>query len=127
MEGSKYVPEIISVSALNGRSLCVGFSNGAMMLFDKHRLRGPGYIPLWDDKIFVKPVIKDGDLGWENLDLTIDAGFVYTHSVPYDGENHRKEYKPTKRDIIGERIATVLFPVMAIAGIIGILWWWFNQ
>ena len=65
--------EITAARALNPRSLRLEFSNGDVRLFDSHRLRGPQFIPLMDEKYFTKPVVKDGNLGWEVLDIIADA------------------------------------------------------
>ena len=119
--------KIVSARPLNPRSLRLEFSNGAIRLFDSHRLRGPRYIPLMEEKYFTAPVIKDGDLGWEGLEITCDAEYIYARSIHYDENASPAEYKPTKRDILGERIAMVVFPVMAVAGIIGIIWWYINN
>ena len=119
--------EITAARALNPRSLRLEFSNGDVRLFDSHRLRGPMYIPLMNEEIFTKPVIKDGDLGWENLDITCGAKYIYDRSVYYDDNAVAREYVKTKRDIMQERIAIVLFPIMAIAGILGTVWWWINN
>ena len=118
---------IVSAKPLTPRSLRLEFSNGDVRLFDSHRLRGPRYIPLMEERYFTNPVIRDGDLGWEGLDITCDAEYVYLRSIDYDENAGAVEYEPTRRDIIGERIATVIFPVMAIAGIIGLAWWYINN
>ena len=119
--------KITGATPLNPRSLRLEFNNGAVRLFDSHRLRGPRYIPLMEERFFTSPVIRDGDLGWEGLDITCDAEYVYNRSVPYDDNAKAAEYIPTRRDIMGERIATVLFPVMAVAGIIGLIWWYIHN
>lgn len=118
---------IIAAKPLSPRALRLEFSNGAVRLFDSHRLRGPRYIPLMEEKYFTAPVICDGDLGWEGLDITCGAEYVYNRSVPYDDNARAMEYKPTRKDIMGERIATILFPIMAVAGIIGLIWWYMNN
>ena len=119
---------ITAARALNPRSLRLEFNNGTTRLFDSHRLRGPAYIALMNEDIFTKPVItEEGDLGWEDLEITCNAKYIFDRSVPYDDHAQPKEYVPTKRDIIGERIAIVLFPCMAIAGIIGTLVWYINN
>ena len=120
-------PKIVSVSILTGRSLRVDYEDGAIRLFDGYRLRGPKFIPLVHPETFVKAVVKDGNLYWEESDTTIEADFVRSHSVPYDPDFKPEEYVKTKRDIMGERIATVLFPAMAIAGIIGTVVWYINN
>ena len=77
--------KITSASALNPRSLRLEFSNGDVRLFDSHRLRGPAFIPLMNEEIFTKPIItEDGRLGWENLDITCSAKYIYDRSVHYD-------------------------------------------
>ena len=120
--------EITAVRALNPRSLRLEFSNGDVRLFDSHRLRGPAFIPLMNEEIFTKPIVtEDGKLGWEALDITCGATYIYDRSVHYDDNATAKEYVKTKREIIGERIAVILFPAMALAGIIGIVWWWINN
>ena len=118
---------ITAARALNPRSLRLEFNNGAVRLFDSHRLRGPMYIPLMNEEIFTRPVIKDGDLGWEDLEITCSAKYIFDRSVPYDDNAKPVPYVPTKRDIIGERVATILFPIMAIAGIIGTVVWYINN
>ena len=127
MGNGKQKLEITAVRALNPRSLRLEFSNGDVRLFDSHRLRGPAYIPLMNEEIFTKPVVKEGKLGWEDLDITCEAKYIYDRSVHYDDNAVAKEYVKTKRDIIQERIAIVLFPIMAIAGIFGTVWWWLNN
>ena len=119
--------QITDVRPLNSRSLRLEFNNGAIRLFDSHRLRGPAFIPLMNEEIFTKPVVRKGKLGWEDLDITCGAKYIYDRSVPYDDNAQPKEYVRTKRDIIGERIAIVLFPCMAIAGIIGTIVWYINN
>ena len=119
--------KIVSARPLNPRSLRLEFSNGEVCLFDSHRLRGPKYIPLMEEKYFTAPQIRNGDLGWEGLDVTCDAKYIYDRSVPYDDNAKAKEYVPTRKDIIQERIAIVLFPVMAISGIIGVVWWYIHN
>lgn len=126
-EASKENIQITAVSPLNGRSLRLEFSDGSTRLFDRHRLRGPQFIPLMNEEFFTRPVIKDGDLGWEGLDITAGAQYVYSRSVPYDDHARPKEYVPTKKDIYQERLAAVLFPLMAAAGIFGIVWWFIHQ
>ena len=117
---------ITSVRALNPRALRLEFNNGEIRLFDRHRLRGGKFIPLMNEEFFTKPVIKEGNLGWEKLDITCNAQYVYDRSVPYDDSAKAKEYVPTKKDIREERIAMVLFPAMAIAGIVGIIVWYMS-
>ena len=119
--------QITDVRPLNSRSLRLEFNNGAIRLFDSHRLRGPAFIPLMNEEIFTKPVVRKGKLGWEDLDITCGAKYIYDRSVPYDDNAQPREYVRTKRDIIGERIAIVLFPCMAIAGIIGTIVWYINN
>ncbi len=119
--------QITAARALNPRSLRLEFNNGAVRLFDSHRLRGPAYIPLMNEEYFTRPVIRDGDLGWEGLDITCKAKYVYDRSVPYDDHAHAREYVRTKRDIIGERVAIILFPIMAIAGLLGTIIWYINN
>ena len=120
--------QITAVRALNPRSLRLEFSNGDVRLFDSHRLRGPAFIPLMNEEIFTKPLVtEDGKLGWEDLDITCSAKYIYERSVHYDDNAVAHNYVPTKRDIWGERIAIVLFPLMAIAGIIGTVWWYINN
>ena len=125
--GKKAAPWITDVRILNPRSLRLEFSNGAIRLFDRYRLRGPRYIPLMDENHFLTVTIKDGNLYWESLDLDCPASYIYPRSIPYDDNAKAKEYVRTRRDIIQERIAIVLFPVMAAAGIIGTVWWWINN
>ena len=127
MSETRKTLRITSARALNPRSLRLEFSNGDVRLFDSHRLRGPAFIPLMNEEIFTKPVVREGKLGWEDLDITCGAKYIYDRSVPYDDDAQPKEYVKTKREIIGERIAIFLFPVMALAGIIGIVWWWINN
>lgn len=115
---------ITSARALNPRSLRLEFSDGSVRLFDSHRLRGPQFIPLMNEKYFTRPVVRGGDLSWEGLDVVASAKYVYDHSVPYDDHAVPAEHTLTKQDILQERISTVLFPVMAIAGIAGIVWWY---
>ena len=119
--------EVTAARALNPRSLRLEFNNGDVRLFDSHRLRGPAFIPLMNEDIFTKPVVRNGELGWEDLDITCSAKYIYERSVHYDDNAVAREYVKTKRDIIGERIAIILFPIMAIAGIFGTIWWWFNN
>ena len=118
---------ITDVRVLNPRSLRLEFSNGAIRLFDRYRLRGPKYIPLMEEEHFLTVTILDGDLHWESLGITCPAMYVYNRSVPYDDNATAKEYVRTRRDIIQERIAIVLFPLMALAGLFGTLWWWINN
>ena len=128
MSETRKTLRITSARALNPRSLRLEFSNGDVRLFDSHRLRGPAFIPLMNEEIFTKPIVtEDGKLGWEALDITCGATYIYDRSVHYDDNATAKEYVKTKREIIGERIAIILFPVMALAGIIGIVWWWLNN
>ncbi|MGX8774795.1 MAG: hypothetical protein ACSW8G_07055 [Bacillota bacterium] len=128
MAETKQTIEITAARALNPRSLRLEFSNGDVRLFDSHRLRGPAFIPLMNEDIFTKPIVtEDGKLGWEGLDITCSAKYIYERSVHYDDHAVAKEYVKTRRDIIGERIAIVLFPIMAIAGIIGTVWWYINN
>ena len=128
MSDTRKTLRITSARALNPRSLRLEFSNGDVRLFDSHRLRGPAFIPLMNEEIFTKPIVtEDGKLGWEALDITCGATYIYDRSVHYDDNATAKEYVKTKREIIGERIAVILFPVMALAGIIGIVWWWLNN
>ena len=128
MSETRKTLRITSARALNPRSLRLEFSNGDVRLFDSHRLRGPAFIPLMNEEIFTKPLVtEDGKLGWEALDITCGATYIYDRSVHYDDNATAKEYVKTKREIIGERIAVILFPVMALAGIIGIVWWWLNN
>ena len=110
MSETRKTLRITSARALNPRSLRLEFSNGDVRLFDRHRLRGPAFIPLMNEEIF-----------------TCGATYIYDRSVHYDDNATAKEYVKTKREIIGERIAIFLFPVMALAGIIGIVWWWINN
>lgn len=117
---------ITSVRALNPRALRLEFNNGEVRLFDRHRLRGGKYIPLMNEEYFTKPAIKEGNLGWEDLDVTCNAQYVYDRSVPYDESAKAKEYIPTKKDIREERVAMVLFPAMAVAGIVGIIVWYMS-
>lgn len=119
--------EITDVRVLNPRSLRLEFNNGAIRLFDSHRLRGPQFIPLMNEAYFTRPVIKNGNLGWEELDITASAQYIFDRSVPYDDNAKAVEYVPTKKDIMQERIAMVLFPIMAIAGLGGIVWWFINN
>lgn len=124
---SKSQIRITDVRVLNPRSLRLEFNNGAVRLFDRYRLRGPMYIPLMEEENFLSVSVKDGNLYWAALDLTCPAKYVYPRSVPYDDNATAREYVPTRKDIIQERIATVLFPAMAIAGIIGTVWWYINN
>lgn len=124
-EGQKI--EITAARPLNPRSLRLEFSDGSIRLFDSHRLRGPQFIPLLDEKIFEKPVVRDGNLGWEGLDVTANAKYVYDRSVPYDDHAVPVYHEPSKKDILQERIAAILFPIMAAAGIFGIVWWYIHQ
>ena len=120
--------EITAVRALNPRSLRLEFNNGDVRLFDSHRLRGPAFIPLMNEEIFTKPIVADdGRLGWEDLDITCSAKYIYERSVHYDDNAVPREYVRTKKDIWGERIAIVLFPLMAICGLIGTVWWYINN
>ena len=120
--------KITSARVLNPRSLRLEFSNGDVRLFDSHRLRGPAFIPLMNEEIFTKPIVtEDGRLGWEDLDITCGAKYIYDRSVHYDENAEAREYVKTRRDIIGERLAIVIFPLMAIAGIIGTVWWYINN
>ena len=118
---------ITAAQPLNARSLRLEFSNGEVRLFDSHRLRGAQFIPLMNEKYFSRPVIRDGDLGWEELDIVANAKYVYDRSVPYDDHAKPKEYIPTKKDIRQERLAAILFPLMAAAGIFGLVWWYIHQ
>ena len=128
MSETRKTLRITAARALNPRSLRLEFSNGDVRLFDSHRLRGPAFIPLMNEEIFTKPIVtEDGKLGWEALDITCGATYIYDRSVHYDDNATAKEYVKTKREIIGERIAVILFPAMALAGIIGIVWWWINN
>ena len=128
MAEKKETLKITAARALNPRSLRLEFSNGDVRLFDSHRLRGPAFIPLMNEEIFTKPIItEDGRLGWENLDITCGAKYIYDRSVHYDDNATAGEYVKTRRDIIGERLAIVIFPLMAIAGIIGTVWWYINN
>ena len=128
MSETRKTLRITSARALNPRSLRLEFSNGDVRLFDSHRLRGPAFIPLMNEEIFTKPIVtEDGKLGWEALDITCGATYIYDRSVHYDDNATAKEYVKTKREIIGERIAVILFPAMALAGIIGIVWWSINN
>ena len=120
-------PKIIAASPLNARSLRLEFSDGTVRLFDSHRLRGPQFIPLMNEHYFTRPVVRDGDLGWEGLDIVASAGYVYNHSVDYDDLAVPEDYVPTRKDILHERIAMVLFPLMAAAGIFGLVWWYIHQ
>ena len=120
--------KITAATALNPRSLRLEFSNGDVRLFDSHRLRGPSFIPLMNEEIFTMPIIsEDGRLGWKNLDITCSAKYIYDRSVHYDDNAVAGEYVKTRRDIMGERIAIIVFPLMAIAGIIGTVWWYINN
>ena len=128
MGETKQTLEITAASALNPRSLRLEFNNGSVRLFDSHRLRGPAFIPLMNEEIFTKPIVtEEGKLGWENLDITCGAKYVYDRSVPYDDNAVAREYVKTKRDIIGERIAVIIFPIMALVGLLGTVWWWINN
>lgn len=128
MSDTRKTLRITSARALNPRSLRLEFSNGDVRLFDSHRLRGPAFIPLMNEDIFTKPIVtEDGKLGWEDLDITCGATYIYDRSVHYDDNATAKEYVKTRRDIIGERIAIILFPIMAIAGLIGTVWWYINN
>ena len=128
MSETKQTLKITAARPLNPRSLRLEFSNGDVRLFDSHRLRGPAFIPLMNEEIFTKPIVtEEGRLGWENLDITCNAKYIYDRSVHFDDNAVARDYVKTKRDIIGERIAIVLFPIMAIAGIIGTVWWYINN
>lgn len=118
---------ITAVRPLNPRSLRLEFSNGEIRLFDSHRLRGPKFIPLMNPDYFKRPVLRNGGLGWEELEVTLSARYIYDRSVPYDDNAVAREYVPTRKEIIGERVATVLFPLMAIAGTGGIVWWYIHH
>lgn len=120
-------PRITAASPLNARSLRLEFSDGTVRLFDSHRLRGPQFIPLMNEQIFIRPVVKDGDLGWEGLDVTANAKYVYDRSVPYDDNAAPAYREPTRQEVRQERFAAILFPLMAAAGIIGIIWWYIHQ
>ncbi|MDO4868877.1 MAG: DUF2442 domain-containing protein [Bacillota bacterium] len=117
---------IIDVKPLNGRSLQLQFSNGQTRLFDVRRLRGPQYIPLADYDKFVDVCVRDGDLYWPQTDLSAAADLIYNKSVDYDPNYKPIEYVPTKRDILGERIAMIVFPLMVIAAVIGLVHWYMN-
>ena len=125
--GTEKTIRITDARALNGRSLRLEFSDGSVRLFDSHRLRGPQFIPLMNEKYFTAPLVRDGDLGWEGLDIIAKAKYVYDRSVPYNENARPVEYVPTKKDIRQERLAVVLFPLMAAAAIFGLVWWWFHQ
>ena len=128
MADTKQNLEITAVSALNPRSLRLEFNNGDVRLFDSHRLRGPAFIPLMNEEIFSRPIVAEGGrLGWEHLDITCSAKYIYERSVHYDDNAVTRPYVKTKKDIWGERIAIVVFPIMAIAGIIGTVWWYINN
>ena len=118
---------ITAARPLNPRSLRLEFSDGSIRLFDSHRLRGPQFIPLLDEKIFEKPVVRDGNLGWEGLEVTASAKYVYDRSVPYDDNAAPVYREPTRQEIRQERLATVLFPLMAAAAICGLVWWYIHQ
>lgn len=120
-------PKITAVSALNGRSLRVDYEDGTIRLFDGFRLRGPKYIPLVDPNVFITARMDDGDLYWEDLDIRISASYVRKFSVPYDPDYKPENYVPTKKEIIGAKLAVIIFPIMAIAGLIGTVWWWINN
>lgn len=120
-------PKIVAVEPLNGRSLRVDFEDGSIRLFDGYRLRGPQFIPMLDPEVFVTAHVRDGRLAWENKSVTVSPEYVRKFSVPYDPNYDPGEYVPKKRDIIGEKIAIVLFPIMAIAGVIGTVWWYINN
>ncbi|MBQ9016349.1 MAG: DUF2442 domain-containing protein [Firmicutes bacterium] len=119
--------QITAARPLNPRSLRLEFSNGEIRLFDSHRLRGPQFIPLMNEEYFKRPVIRNGDLGWEELEVTASARYIYDRSVPYDDNAVAKEHIPTKKEIMEERLAAILFPLMAIAGIFGLVWWYIHQ
>ncbi len=119
--------KITSARALNPRSLRLEFSDGTVRLFDRHRLRGPQFIPLMNEEYFTNPEIREGDLGWKNLDIIANAQYVYDRSVPYDDHAVPVEYVPTKKDIMQERIAVIVFPLMAFAGIFGLIWWYIHN
>ena len=118
---------IISVRPLNGRALRLEFSDGAIRLFDGRRLRGPRYIPLIDAELFRAPQIDRGDLLWDSVDIRLSSDYLYSNSVPYDENAVPEKYVPTKREVLGERIAMIIFPLMAIAGIAGIISWYLSQ
>lgn len=119
--------EITAARPLNPRSLRLEFSDGSVRLFDSHRLRGPQFIPLMNEEIFSRPVVRDGDLGWEGLDVTASARYIFDRSVPYDDHAVPQEHVPTKKEIRQERLAAILFPLMAAAGIFGMAWWYIHQ
>ena len=120
-------PIIVKAEALNNRSIRVDFDNGEIRLFDAFRLRGPGYVPIIHPDVFGTVYVEDGELHWEGFDATVSSSYVHKFSVPYDPNAKAKEYIKTRRDIIGERIAIILFPIMAIAGIIGTVFWYINH
>lgn len=120
-------PRIQSIEPLNGRSLRVDFDNGDIRLFDGYRLRGPKYIPLTDPEVFVTATVEEGKLVWEQLNITISPSYVRRFSVPYDPDYKPEDHVPTKKEIIGERIAMIVFPIMAIAGIVGTVIWYINN
>jgi len=125
--GKSETPRIISVEPLNGRSLRVDFEDGRIRLFDGYRLRGSKNIPLIDPEIFSAVEVREGDLYWERLNMDVKASYVSRFSVPFDPDYKPEEHIPTRKAVIGERIATVLFPIMAIAGIVGIVMWYIGQ
>ena len=125
--GDPKAPKIIKAEALNNRSLRVDFDNGEIRLFDSFRLRGPIYVPIIHPEVFGTVYAKDGELHWEGFDATVSSSYVYKFSIHYDPNSKPREYVKTRRDIIGERVAIILFPIMAIAGIIGTVIWYINN
>ena len=121
------VTQIVSAKPLNGRSLRIDFDDGELRLFDGYRLRGPKFIPLTDPEAFIRASVKDGKLVWEELNIEISPTYVRRFSVPYDPDYNPADYVPTKKERIGAKVATFLFPIMAIAGIIGTVFWWINN
>ena len=71
--------------------------------------------------------IMDKKIYWERLNMDVKASYVSRFSVPFDPDYKPEEHIPTRKAVIGERIATVLFPIMAIAGIVGIVMWYIGQ
>ena len=120
-------PKIIKAEALNNRSIRVDFDNGEIRLFDAYRLHGPAFVPIIHPEVFGTVYVEDGNLRWEGFDAAVSSNYVHKFSVHFDPNAKAKEYVKTRRDIIGERVAIILFPIMAIAGIIGTVFWYINH
>ncbi len=120
-------PKIIKAEALNNRSIRVDFDNGEIRLFDAYRLRGPAFVPIVHPEVFGTVYVEDGNLRWEGFDAAVSSNYVHKFSVHFDPNAKAREYVKRRRDIIGERVAIILFPIMAIAGIIGTVFWYINH